>query len=398
MGDEAAPPTPKKRRRLRTRTLLLALLGILVLGEVVARLVPAPLLVDDPQVALGPVQVIKDPAVGFRLEPGWKDASGLIRVNAAGFRDADELPDAKPPGERRILLLGDSQAFGRSIPWPEVVSEQLERRLEAAGRPARVVNASVWAYSLLHERLLLEQVGSRVAPDAIVLMASLSTEALEGMIFVPGNQANDEQRIYALEQGKLTLRRRSRGAFRQALRLSALWCRFERSPLYARLRRLGRSEKRRADVNGPIGAEKLFELRSTFLATVRRGAWEEPPLEDGWATVADELVRVREAAERLQAPVLVVLVPDELQVVPAVLKATLETPDPPLRAEDHDIDQPERAWLAACERARLQVLDLLPVFRAQPDPARLYLPNDLHISPEGHRVAAEAIAAALPAR
>ena len=77
--------------------------------------------------------------------PAWPyfDADGCVEVsiNSLGFRD-EEFPLAKPPGELRVLAIGDSFTFAQGCRaedgWTEVLEELLA---EAEGRPVQVMNA-----------------------------------------------------------------------------------------------------------------------------------------------------------------------------------------------------------------------------------------------------------------
>jgi hypothetical protein len=78
-----------------------------------------------------------DPFVGVRLRPGASiryttvEFTADIRVNAQGVRD-DEPLGPKAPGERRIVVLGDSLVLSVQVPLAQTFCEILERRLNAA--------------------------------------------------------------------------------------------------------------------------------------------------------------------------------------------------------------------------------------------------------------------------
>lgn len=98
----------------------------------------------------------------------WRPVAGRPPFNAAGLRDDEETPVAKPAGEIRVLALGDSCTFlGEPVPWPE----RLEDRLDAGGggRRVRVLNAGVPAWSSLQGRRYLERRGLAFAPDLVIL-------------------------------------------------------------------------------------------------------------------------------------------------------------------------------------------------------------------------------------
>lgn len=83
---------------------------------------------------------IHDPQIHYRHRPGavsvWPETYGYkpIRINSYGYHD-DEFPVAKPPGEFRAVMLGDSVTMGHGVTAAETYSNQLERMI-AARRPA----------------------------------------------------------------------------------------------------------------------------------------------------------------------------------------------------------------------------------------------------------------------
>ncbi len=374
-----------RRRRPGWRAWLLAVALILMCGEIAARLLPD---VKSPSRGLA----MEHPRTGITLRPGWSDPDAGVHVNSAGFRDLEEL-GPKTPGERRVLLLGDSQAFGASVRDEEVLGERLEEALRPLIGEVRMVNAAVPGSALLHERLRLEEVGGQVEPDLVVLVVSIPTDHLEALVYTPEDLHNAERRsVRLVRDGRLEVVSRKAGMVRQLLRRSALVRRFESSPVNRLLKSIGRRKRSEAPAVGTVTAERFYELKRRQLAACWRGAWEVAPMDRAWQHVGSELLRLAEVTRSRQVPLIVVLVPDEMQVAPAVLEAALGTFEPPLRAEDFDVLQPQRAWISACEAAAVPVVDLLPDFLAAPDPPALFLPFDSHLSPAGHRRAAELLA------
>jgi lysophospholipase L1-like esterase len=111
----------------------------------------------------------------YGLRPGADvqlAVSGAVhyRINADGFR-GPRAPIPKPPGRHRVLVLGDSIAFGYGVDEAEAFPRQLERRLAAVpGAPALdVVNLGVNGYNAYTEAALYEDVGARYAPDLVLV-------------------------------------------------------------------------------------------------------------------------------------------------------------------------------------------------------------------------------------
>ena len=72
-----------------------------------------------------------------------------VTIDSLGYRGVEELPRAKPPGEIRIVLLGDSFTFGYLVDDDNTLPAQLERLLRArCSGPITVINAGVGGSSI----------------------------------------------------------------------------------------------------------------------------------------------------------------------------------------------------------------------------------------------------------
>ncbi len=95
-----------------------------------------------------------------------------IRTNALGLR-GDEIPEPKPAGERRLLFLGDSVVLGWGAREEDLFVTRLERALNenaSAGERYRCVNAGHNLHDTVQEAGVLEELGDRIQPDAVVLV------------------------------------------------------------------------------------------------------------------------------------------------------------------------------------------------------------------------------------
>lgn len=101
------------------------------------------------------------PRAGFRLR-----LSGLpeTSINRLGYRGR-EYPAARTPGHPRVLMLGDSLAFGYGVADDETSSRQLELREPGL----EVVNLAVQGYGTDQALLRFEREGVGYAPDAAIL-------------------------------------------------------------------------------------------------------------------------------------------------------------------------------------------------------------------------------------
>ena len=115
----------------------------------------------------------RDPSLIYELVPGSSCArEGVaIAINSAGFRD-DEFAHT-PPDSLRIVLLGDSVAWGWSVPMASAFPQVLEAELHQLGTEpyasSIVYNLSVDGYSTEQEIRLLETRGLALHPDLVIL-------------------------------------------------------------------------------------------------------------------------------------------------------------------------------------------------------------------------------------
>jgi lysophospholipase L1-like esterase len=147
----------------------LALLGLcaaLLAGELLLRLLPSG--------ASDALRALHEPRPDrpwlFGMRPGARarhaDAGDVVyEIDAAGFRDADrERPE--PAGASRILVFGDSIAFGWGVP----LEASFPRRVEALIPDGwQVLNLAVNGYNPYTEAALFRDVGAAYEPDLVLV-------------------------------------------------------------------------------------------------------------------------------------------------------------------------------------------------------------------------------------
>lgn len=112
-----------------------------------------------------------DPQIAFRMRPGYADFvyGAPVAINRQGLRD-DEYPYAKVTNQKRILVLGDSVAFGYGVPAQDTFAKQWEKLLRTdPGVEWQVINAGVPGYTTVQEVRWFEVEGLRYQPDAVIL-------------------------------------------------------------------------------------------------------------------------------------------------------------------------------------------------------------------------------------
>ncbi len=96
-----------------------------------------------------------------------------VHTNSHGLRGED-FPVAKPSGEKRVLVVGDSFAFGYLLPDDETFPTLLQKDLSAIPGigNVRVINGGVPGYGIRNISGLLQHRGFGWKPDVVVMMAS----------------------------------------------------------------------------------------------------------------------------------------------------------------------------------------------------------------------------------
>ncbi|GJL70185.1 MAG: hypothetical protein NPIRA06_28200 [Nitrospirales bacterium] len=91
-----------------------------------------------------------------------------VKVNSHGFRDR-EFHVEKERGVYRVIALGDSITFGKSLAVEETFPKQLEVLVSEKGHQVEVLNVGHGGYNTLQEVATLEHVGIKFKPNLVIL-------------------------------------------------------------------------------------------------------------------------------------------------------------------------------------------------------------------------------------
>jgi lysophospholipase L1-like esterase len=129
-----------------------------------------------------------NPSLKYELTPGAsvKSWGKDIKINSQGFRGPEPSSD---PATERVIVLGDSIAFGNSLALEDTFSFQLQQRLVSQRHNVEVLNFGVGGYDTLQEVSLLETRGLKYYPKLVVVayclndvgVASVSPEHIQRM-------------------------------------------------------------------------------------------------------------------------------------------------------------------------------------------------------------------------
>jgi len=290
--------------------------------------------------AAGMLESVPRDARRYRLRPGAStDVEGVhYAVDGLGFRGPG-FPSRKPMGTARILLLGDSFAFGWDVDFENSIGARLEAWLArsdstagsaAAVRP-HVVNAGVPGYHTGQQADLLRHEGVAVDPDGVILLYYPNDMIDEAFLY------DDDMRVLYADALPLPF------SWRTRLRASALYA------LPSRLwtRHLYRSGRLSAGTDA------------------------------GWTASREVLREVRDLCRARGVPFFLVALP--------LLSDTND-----LAREDHASAE-QMSWLATFARDEsIPYLSLLELLREEP--MELSLSPDFHLNPHGSDRAARRLA------
>jgi lysophospholipase L1-like esterase len=306
-----------------------------------------------------------------------------FRTNHAGFR-GPEWSVARRPGRHRVLVLGDSFAWGHGVSAGQAFPELLERMLPNT----EVINLGVPGFNLRTELRCYYRNGAQYAPD-VVVVALCQNDICEvdppgTARFSPAGIASPPDSSAGPQDAGSGLR-----PLKQYLD--------EHSYLYAMCCRAVNAHKPLARAAVWLGLkEELagFELLDNNLYV----ALIDPPVavERALAACQRDLLVLDESVRRNQSRLLLALVPALQAVDPNELAKTLAYTR--YEPKEFDLDRPYCLLEEFAREHRIEVVNPLARFRIARDGGmRLYLPEDLHFSSKGHWLFAEAVAPALAA-
>ena len=361
----------------RTSRRLLKLLGIvaytLVFGELFLRvLLPQPLV---PRYVTGSADGIRAnmPDVAFRQ---WTpEVDVIVRYNDAGMRDDRPAPPlAKPPGECRVALLGDSYFVGFESDYAHSFAKHLEDDLRARGRHCRVLDFAVSGFGTAEMLIALQHRAVQYHPD-IVLMSWHATDPddnIRSNLF----KLDDSGKLVATGQPFLP----GIGVSDQLMRSGVYRWLIENSQLYSAVR-----ERIAGLIKVLLVQARIAAARGGSAATPATSAPEEgvlPPADarPGLPALDNALIfAVNDAARAAGAKFMVFDIPAR-------------------RARDAFITM--RDWLPKPVLFELPVVSPIEAFRASnPNAAPIYLEHgQLHWTARGNAIAAQVAANAIIAQ
>ncbi|HWB11222.1 MAG TPA: GDSL-type esterase/lipase family protein [Pirellulales bacterium] len=110
-----------------------------------------------------------DAQTGYDLAPGFRLKSGVyqISINSLGLR-GPEVMRSKPKGTRRVVIVGESSAFGYLVGDGQEAARLLELELRDRGHNVEVLNGGVPGYNLFQSIVRFREVLAPLEPDVVI--------------------------------------------------------------------------------------------------------------------------------------------------------------------------------------------------------------------------------------
>ena len=329
-----------------------------------------------------------DERIGMKLIPGKQGRSVrpgafdvAVSVNADGFRDRDHAVK-KPAGAYRIALLGDSFVEAIQVRFEDSIGALLQQRLERSRGGVETMNFGVSGSGTARQYLALREYALRYRPDLVLLFfvgndVSDNSPRLKGASYFPYPRLSGEGKLLRDGAGEPLFTTFAAPEAKLALpdAVKHHW------KTYRFLRQL-------ADRSAPVAPKGLgyYEL-------YRRDP--QPAWAEAWSATEQLMLASRDLASAHGARFAMVLVPAAWEVYADQWQQVLNQM-PGASDTVIDPDYPSRRLKEFLHANGVTVFDLLGDFRARAAGlAPLYIPEDAHWTPAGHRLAAELLAEAI---
>ncbi|MBI4830355.1 MAG: SGNH/GDSL hydrolase family protein [Candidatus Lindowbacteria bacterium] len=345
--------------------------------------------------------ICEDPYAGWTGYPNVdvrfrRPGSFDVRVtqNSRGLRDSEKSLAASP-GIRRIVVLGDSFAWGTGVENGEIFSRILQELIP----DSETINLGVRGYGTVQQLVRLETECLLYEPDLPVLVFYWND--LEDNFDDKGGA----RPISAIEDSD-TLRIANRLARKplaaplaQLLRRHSGLFRFVDYTLQHAKRRLKlkQNQRRRVLMAGQRSAlassanDANIDMMQFSAAEVYGPPCPEVDL--AWKAMYLLLARIKELAGKKGGNLVVVYATPAEVVDKKLFAEAIRVVGLDPQSANCDWDRPSKRLGELCGRLGIPYVDLTPIFRRHPQPVSLFLKRNAHWSAAGHRLAAEEVAA-----
>ncbi len=377
--------SPSSAGRANVLVLAVTVLAILAATEVVLRFTYHP-------ENLGTV-IHYDSLLGWSLVPGATFVSndphrGLhyrMDINSIGLRE-DEVEIPKPRGRKRVLVIGDSIAFGSGVEAGERFSDLLKHHLHG---DVDVVNAGVPGWGNDQELLFYERDLRRLEPDVVVLQFTGNNDVVNNELRGPLIESGTKPR-FRCSDGALTLepaepavvvQETASARVKKVLRKSRLL-------VFVKRRLEMRAYREHARENPALahaGYEADRHLSHWSVYDVRGGT----AIETAWEVTECIFARLARVCREDSVRLIVFAFPLKVEVDRAWRHDILDRTG--VDGSNMDFLRPYRRMQSICGREGIEFIYPLDTFEHALQDGPLYFERDSHPNAHAHAVAAGAL-------
>jgi len=313
------------------------------------------------------------------LEPG--SLVNGFRVNSNGFL-TPEVSYNKSQDEFRIVLLGDSFAVG-VVPYELHFIRLLEKYLNDNEmlnhiKNFQVVNLGLACVGTGMELELLRLEGVKYQPDLVILGFFIGNDFIDPIytskLFDKKKERLEDLRIISLIKNLYIIKTSLPNYGSQKIKPS-------HDKLYGFY--TGEGLQGYNPFKPTFELEDYLEIEAGRLGVYQQGSSAYENL----AQIKREIISMERLVEENNGEFLVLIIPDELQVNPSLLKQTLEYRG--ISKEEVDLGLPGRVLKDFFAENNIDYVDLLSYFETNNQSRVLYQPNDSHFNSTGNKEVAE---------
>ena len=285
-----------------------------------------------------------------------RDFKVKITSNSHGFRD-DEYTIPKREGMRRILVLGDSFAWGWGVEKDEIFCEVAEKEMDQT----EFLNLGHTSYGTAQELLIQEKLGLKFSPDYTVL-AFYPNDIHENSVENrrrPKFVVNDGTLVYEEKPAPFSIDRRIKKVLQSYFYLYSF--------VDYRIALLKRERTR---------GGKHYHFEDYFYRTF------PPTTQQAWEVTKALILKIQELVNH---KLLILYVPDRLQVETDTYSKALQASNG--NPSHIDILHPNTLLREFTRLQGIPFLDTTPILRTQyANGVPIYFDHDIHWTKEAHHI------------
>ena len=336
-----------------------------------------------------------DPVLGWHYRPGsyWIKPPQSLRkhivyINKSRIRNEDIKPNLETENRsKRIIILGDSFSFGKTVPFKDIFPTRLEKNLNQIS-PDRyeVINAGVEGYGTAQQLLFLKKLADDDIIGDIYLLVVFTNDITENLRMV--NYLDGTFRLFPSLPGYIL---NQNGTVELKYPPQKVDIPFKKE------RRLFQI----VDVL-KINIESFLQTKPALVSYLNKyfnlkfpqmpgfiNAWYNEEVQKAGIPLMKRLIKeIQNEASRHNSKLYVCFIPSVVMVYAEtygpILKKTFPQ-NPHVQAWLKDGQKPSRIMRQICSELALPFFDFYPIFVKNNDKA-LYVPREAHLNKMGHKI------------